>query len=116
VNSTLAAKSSSFCVANLRNSWLFRALGALNLNRFAHNPLRPEQIRGSLEHSDLLVNSTLAAKSSSFCVANLRNSWLFRALGALNLNRFAHNPLRPEQIRGFLDSYLFLLRADGLIQ
>ena len=49
MNLYLAAKISSFCVANLRNSWLFRAIGALSLNPFAYNLLRPELIRGSLE-------------------------------------------------------------------
>jgi hypothetical protein len=50
MNSHLAAKTPSFCVANLRNSWLLRAIGALNLNLFAGNPLRPEQSRSSLAH------------------------------------------------------------------
>ena len=36
--------------------------------------------------SDLFVNSYLAFKRSSFGVANLRNSWLLRAIPALNLN------------------------------
>ena len=71
MNVYLAPKKSSFYVANLRNSWLLRAIGALNLNLFAHNLLLPEQTRGSLEHPDLLLNSHLVAKSSSFCVANL---------------------------------------------
>ena len=32
------------------------------------------------------MNSCLAAKKSSFCVANLGNSWLFAAIDVLNLN------------------------------
>ena len=55
------------------------------------------------------MNSYLAAKNSSFCVAYLRNSWLFRAIGALNLNLFARNLLRPEQIRGSLGILMLLL-------
>jgi len=42
------------------------------------------------------MNSYLAANNSSFTVANLRDSWLFRALVTLNLNLFASNLLRPE--------------------
>jgi hypothetical protein len=38
---------SSFCVANLHNSLLFRAIRALNLKIFDHNLLRPEWISGS---------------------------------------------------------------------
>ena len=49
MNLHLGAKKSSFCVANLRNSWLLRAIGALNLALLAPNLLSPEQIRGSLE-------------------------------------------------------------------
>ena len=60
--------------------------------------------RFNLGAPDLLMNSYLASKRSSFCVANLRNSRLFRASGVLNLNPFAHNLLRPEQIRGSLDT------------
>ena len=64
------------------------------------------------------MNSTLAAKKSSFCVANLRNSWLFRAIGALNLNLFAYNLLRPELIRGSLgnDGSAGKQEAHGLVQ
>jgi|GEM_PF-3121144 hypothetical protein len=58
------------------------------------------------------MNSTLGAKKSSFCVANLRNSWLFRAIGALNLNLFAYNLLRPELIRGSL-AYFFEQYVEG---
>jgi hypothetical protein len=52
MNSYLAPKMSSFCVANLRNSWLLRAIRALNLNILNHNLLRSEWIRRSisLEH------------------------------------------------------------------
>ncbi|GMR08210.1 MAG: hypothetical protein BMS9Abin26_1215 [Gammaproteobacteria bacterium] len=32
------------------------------------------------------MNLHLTPKISSFCVANLRNSWLLRAVRALNLN------------------------------
>ncbi|GMR08518.1 MAG: hypothetical protein BMS9Abin26_1523 [Gammaproteobacteria bacterium] len=32
------------------------------------------------------MNLHLTSKISSFCVANLRNSWLLRAIRALNLN------------------------------
>ena len=45
---------------------------------------------------DLFVNSYLMPKMSSFCVANLRNSLLLRAIRALNLNILAHNLLRSE--------------------
>ena len=58
------------------------------------------------------MNLYLAAKISSFCVANLRNSWLFRAIGALNLNLFAYNLLRPELIRGSL-AYFFEQYVEG---
>jgi len=42
------------------------------------------------------MNGYLAAKKSSFYVANLRNNWLFRAIGGMNLNLFASNLLRPD--------------------
>ncbi len=42
------------------------------------------------------MNSHLVSKMSSFCVANLHNSPLLRAIRALNLNIFNHNLLRPE--------------------
>ncbi len=48
------AKISSFCIPNLRNNPLLRAVRALypkgitNLNILGHNSLRPELIRGSL--------------------------------------------------------------------
>jgi len=42
------------------------------------------------------VNLNLATKKSSFCVANLRNNQLLRAIGALNLALLAHNLLSPE--------------------
>jgi len=47
------------------------------------------------------MNSSLAPKISSFCVAlplseKVRNSQLLRAIRALNLNILDHNLLRPE--------------------
>jgi len=42
------------------------------------------------------MNAYLAAKKSSFCVANLHNSQLLHAMHALNLNLFANNLLRSE--------------------
>jgi len=48
MDSHLALIISSFCVANLRNSRLLRAICALNLKIFERNLLRPELIRGSL--------------------------------------------------------------------
>ncbi len=48
MNSCLASKISSFCVPNLRNNPLLRAIRALNLNILDHNLLRPELTRGSL--------------------------------------------------------------------
>jgi hypothetical protein len=45
---------------------------------------------------DLFMNSYLAPKISSFCVAHLRNSWLLRAIRALNLNTLEHKLLRSE--------------------
>ena len=42
------------------------------------------------------MNSYLVSKMSIFRVANLRNSWLLRAIRALNLNIFDHNLLRSE--------------------
>ena len=48
MNSCLASKSSSFCVANLGNNGLFPSIGALNLNPLVRHLLRPEQIGGSL--------------------------------------------------------------------
>ncbi len=38
----------------------------------------------------------LACKMFSFCVANLRNSYLLCAIGALNLNVFNHKLLCSE--------------------
>ena len=46
------------------------------------------------------MNVYLADKKSSSYVANLRNSQLLGAMGALNLKFFAYNLLRPEQTRG----------------
>jgi len=42
------------------------------------------------------MNSYLVPKTSSFCVANLRDSLLLRAIRALKLNILDHNLLRPE--------------------
>jgi len=42
------------------------------------------------------MNVYLATKKSGFYVAHLRNSWLLRAIGALNLSFFASNLLRPD--------------------
>jgi len=46
--------------------------------------------------SMIVAPSYLASKISSFCVANLRNSQLLRAIRALNLNILNCNLLRPE--------------------
>ena len=53
------------------------------------------------------MNESLESKMSNFFVANLRNSWLLRAIRALllrlllvNLNILALNLFRPELIRG----------------
>ncbi len=42
------------------------------------------------------MNSYLVTKKSSFCVVNLRNSQLLRAIYALNLDILNHNLLRSE--------------------
>ena len=56
MNESLESKMSNFFVANLRNSWLLRAIRAsllrlllVNLNILALNLFRPELIRGSLK-------------------------------------------------------------------
>lgn len=58
---------------------------------------RKVQLQGT---SDLFMNSHLAPKMPSFCVANLRNSTLLRAIRALNLNILTRpyfgNLPRPE--------------------
>jgi hypothetical protein len=51
------------------------------------------------------MNSYLAPKMSSFCVANLRNSQLLRAIRALNLNildtiYFAQNKSEVPEVCG----------------
>jgi len=48
--------------------------------------------------SDRFMNSYLAPRMPSFVVAKLRNSWLLRVLGALNLNILHHHLLRPESV------------------
>ena len=53
-------------------------------------------IQPPLGASDLFVNSYLASRMSSFCVANLRNSPLLGAIRALNLNILDRNLLRSE--------------------
>ena len=55
------------------------------------------------------MNEHLEPKISNFFVANLRNSWLLRAIGALNLNILNLNLFRPDLIRGSLD----VNRAQG---
>jgi len=42
------------------------------------------------------MNVYLASKKSSFYVANLRKLAHLQLNGALNLNRFASNPVRPD--------------------
>ena len=48
MNENLESKMPSFFVTNLRNSWLLRAIRALNVNRLNRNLLRPDLFRGSL--------------------------------------------------------------------
>jgi phosphoserine aminotransferase len=48
MNEHLASKISGFCVANLRNSLLLRAIRRLEPEYFEHNLLHPELIRDSL--------------------------------------------------------------------
>jgi hypothetical protein len=48
MNENIESKISNFFVANLRNSWLLRAIRALNLNILNLNLFRPGLIRGSL--------------------------------------------------------------------
>ena len=57
---------------------------------------RPDAESKSEGASDLFANSYLASRMSSFCAANLRNSPLFRAIRALNLNILDRNLLRSE--------------------
>jgi len=45
------------------------------------------------------MNENLESKMSNFCVANLRNSPLLRAIHALNLDILALNLFCPELIR-----------------
>jgi hypothetical protein len=51
------------------------------------------------------MNENLEPKMSNFFVANLRNSWLLRAICALNLNILNLNLFRPDLIRGSLGLY-----------
>ena len=48
MNLNLVSNISSFCVADLRNSQLLRAIHALIVNILNDNLLHPEQIRDSL--------------------------------------------------------------------
>jgi len=48
MNEHLAAKISGYCVANLRNSLLLRAIRRLVPENFSSNLHHPELIRGSL--------------------------------------------------------------------
>ncbi len=50
MNSHLALGKPGFCVANLRNSLLLRAIRRLESVFSEHNLLRPELIRGSLNY------------------------------------------------------------------
>ena len=52
------------------------------------------------------MNEHLESKMSNFFVASLRNSWLLRAIGALNLNILNLNLFRPDLIRGSLNKIL----------
>ena len=58
------------------------------------------------------MNEHLKSKISNFFVANLRNSGLLRAIGALNLNILKFNLFCPDLIRGSLGSRL----KEGLIR
>ena len=61
-------------------------------------------------HSESLIklwHGVLLRQIVLFYVANLRNSWLLRAIRALNWTIFHHNLLMPDLIRGFMcDSWL----------
>ena len=57
--SYLVLRMSSFCVANLRNSLLLRAICALNLDILLHNLLSPDLIRGSLGSLKAAVHNLL---------------------------------------------------------
>jgi len=58
------------------------------------------------------MNSHLAPKIPSFCVANLRNSLLLRAIRRLESVHFGCNLLRPELIRGSL--IVFVVGPGGI--
>ena len=73
-------------VASAHIAWLVRNL--------------KKHIKGT---SDQVMNEHLEPKISNFFVANLRNSWLLRAIGALNLNILNLNLFRPDLIRGSQD-------------
>ena len=64
------------------------------------------------------MNLYHATEQAGLCVANFHRSCLFRAIGALNLNLFAYNLLRPELIRGSLgnDGSAGKQEAHGLLQ
>ena len=63
------------------------------------------------------MNSYLVSKTSSFYVANLRNSQLLRAIRALKLDILNHNLLRSEKIRGSLNCFWFvyITQQNGLV-
>ena len=66
MESHLARRLSSFRVANLRNSALLGAIGALNLNILHHNLLPPESIRGSLGAMKPLFSTILRVLRSRY--------------------------------------------------
>ena len=49
MNSHFASQFSCFCVANLRNSLLLRAIRRLESGELSYKLFRPELIRGSLK-------------------------------------------------------------------
>ncbi len=68
---------------------------------FGHQEVGVEHLLAALLDQDAgvvtpILNSYLAPKMSSFCVANLRNSQLLRAIRALNPFILDRNLLRPE--------------------
>jgi hypothetical protein len=54
------------------------------------------------------MNENLESKISNFFVANLRNSWLLRAIRVLNLNILNLNLFRPDLIRDSLITFVVL--------
>ncbi len=73
MNSHLAPKMPRYCVANLRNSGLLRAICALYRNILNHNLLRSDLVRGSLVSR---TNLTMNLQAQFHC--NLREPAIVR--------------------------------------